>query len=173
MCAFVVVFVFATSGTLKIISSAAADGLVNEFVGSQRVVRLTSSVVAVAELIAAAGILAAQSWAIPVAGGLIATFSVAILVVLWRGRRPRCGCLGDLSVSRVGHLHLVRNLAVLGCIGAATASPNERPIAGVLPAVALTFILLVGPEAVDMYRQFRTNVRAEVRAVFENRRVVT
>ena len=164
-----VVLIFGASGALKVRSPEAIEAFISEFSWMRVSARLMAMLVAAVELLAAVGMLRGQRWAFVLAAALVLVSSVAIVSVLRRGARPRCGCLGDLSVTRVGRLHLARNAAILGAVILGGIGPTERPSAALLSAAALAYLMLTVPESLEMVSEFRKNVRGEVRAVIEGR----
>lgn len=59
----------------------------------------------------------AAMWGAAGASGLFAAFSVAIAANLWRGRRPACGCFGQLDTTPIGRATLVRALLLTAVAG--------------------------------------------------------
>ncbi|MER3466702.1 MAG: hypothetical protein C4340_06245 [Armatimonadota bacterium] len=89
-----------------------------------------------------------------------------VIFLMRQGSRPRCGCLGDVGVARVGGVHLARNLALIAAVFVALGAPEDRPFAALLPAVTLAFLVLLVPEAIEILREFRANVRNELKGVY-------
>jgi hypothetical protein len=164
------VLTFLTSGILKLRNPSAIGPLLEEVGWWHASTRVTAQSLATLELIAGIGMLFAQRWAFALAGGLVLVFSIAVAAVAARGSRPRCGCLGDFSVARVGRFHLARNIVILCAIVVAAVGPADRPTAALVPAAALAFLMLALPEAFETVAEFRRSVRGELRAAMERSR---
>ncbi len=162
-----VAFVFFASACLKLSSPLAVEPLLRATGLTRASPRFVSLLVAGAELLCAGAIFAAPRWGLLAGAGLLATFSLVVAVALHAGSRPRCGCLGDLSVAPTGPVHLARNILLLAAIAIALTGPDDRPLAALPAAGILAFLVLVAPEAVEAFREFRAAVREEVRLIFE------
>lgn len=161
--------VFIVSALLKFASPLAIEPLLRQLGVLSVSPRVASFVIGGAELAAGVAVYASSNWGLISAGALLSIFSVAIALVIRRGSRPRCGCLGDLSVARVSGVHLARNIALLSGALFALNAPGNHSAEALLPAVTLAFLILVVPEAVETIREFRANVRHELRATLESR----
>ena len=162
-----VALVFFASACLKLSSPLAVAPLLQATGLSRVPPRLAAVVVAGCELSCAGAIFVAPAWGLMWGVLLLVMFSVVLVLALRAGSRPRCGCLGDLSVAPTGPIHLARNALLGAAILIALAGPDDRPLAALPAAGALAFLLLVVPEAVEALREFRAAVREEVRLTFE------
>jgi hypothetical protein len=156
-----------SSGCLKLSSPLALEPLLRAIWLGRASPRLVAFLVAGAELLCAVAIFVAPTWGLLAAAGLLATFSVIVAVALRAATAPRCGCLGDLSVTPIGPIHLLRNVLLVVATVFALTGPGDRPLAALPAAGAFAFLFLVVPEAVEALREFRRVVREEVRLTFE------
>jgi hypothetical protein len=161
--------VFLVSACLKLSSPLAVAPLLQASGLTRVSPRFVTVFIAGCELICAGAIFVTPTWGLLAGLGLLAMFSIVLVLALRAGSRPRCGCLGDLSVAPTGPVHLARNAFLVAAILIALAGPDDRPLAALPAASALAFLLLVVPEAVEAMREFRAAVREEVRLIFERR----
>jgi len=49
--------------------------------------------------------------------GMLAVFTLVLVVNLVRGNRPRCGCFGSIGSAKIGASSIYRNLAMLAAAG--------------------------------------------------------
>jgi len=162
-----VALVLVASACLKLASPLAIAPLL-QAIGVGLPARYVAFAGAVAEILCAAVILVAPSWGLLLAAALLTAFTVALVLAVRSGSRPRCGCLGDFSVAATGPVHVARNVFLIAAIGAAFAGSGARPLAALPAAAALAFLVLIVPEAVEAVREFRAAVRQEASAIYEH-----
>jgi len=125
--------VFAVAGTAKLLDAAGSRGALEGFGVPRAAARLAGTVLPVAELAIAAGLLVPASawWSALAAAGLLAVFMAAIGLSMARGAAPDCHCFGRLHSAPVSWRTQLRNgvlaaaagVAVLAGRGASGLSP--------------------------------------------------
>ncbi len=125
--------VFAVAGTAKLLDAAGSRAALEGFGVPPAAARPASTVLPVAELAIAAGLLVPASawWSALAAAGLLAVFMAAIGVSMARGAAPGCHCFGRLGSAPVSWRTQLRNgmlaaacgVAVLAGRGASGLSP--------------------------------------------------
>jgi peroxiredoxin len=125
--------VFAVAGVAKLLDAAGSRAALEGFGVPRRAARAAGTVLPVAELAIAAGLLVPASawWSALAAAGLLAVFTAAIGVSMARGAAPGCHCFGRLHSAPVSWRTQLRNgvlaaaggVAVLAGRGASGLSP--------------------------------------------------
>jgi hypothetical protein len=160
-----IAFLLAASAVLKVVSPDSVEPFTREL----GLVNVPPAAIAVGaaglELVAAVGLFLGMTWGWILAVLLLAAFSVALVLVLRRGARPRCGCLGDLSAASVGHAQLGRNVVLIVALLASVQAPTDRPLAAVPAALLVAALSVVVPEAIETIVQFRAAAKAEIAQV--------
>ncbi|MEV5443083.1 MauE/DoxX family redox-associated membrane protein [Streptomyces sp. NPDC052644] len=136
-CRALLALVFLVSAAGKLRGRRAFGGFVAEVRAWRLVpawsVTVVAGGVAVAE--AAVPVLLVVPAAVPfgllVAGSLVAVFTLGIVITRRRGLSARCSCFGR-AAAPLGRRHVVRNVFLLGAVGAALAPVTDR---GTAPAV--------------------------------------
>ena len=129
--------VFAVAGTAKLLDAAGSRAALEGFGVPRGAARPAGTVLPVAELAIAAGLLVPASawWSALAAAGLLAVFLAAIGVSMARGAAPGCHCFGRLHSAPVSWRTQVRNgvlaaaggVAVLAGRGASGLSRSAGP----------------------------------------------
>lgn len=152
-----VAFFLVTSAFAKLASpSSVGDLLSSADVQLARPTWVVASGASALEIVLAVGLL--RRWPGFAVGAMVVLFAFTLLIwrAISRGSRSRCGCLGDLTDSRVGAAAVIRNvvLIMLCLLSIAAAGPTPPPAyaAGVL----VTALVVVVPDAaqtiVDLHR---------------------
>ena len=170
--------VFAVAGTAKLLDAAGSRGALEGFGVPRRAARLAGTVLPVAELAIAAGLLVPASawWSALAAAGLLAVFMAAIGLSMARGAAPGCHCFGRLHSAPVSWRTQLRNgmlaaaagVAVLAGRGASGLSPVRwaghltAAEPGLAAAVAVLSAVAAG-QGWFLYRLVRQNGRVLAR----------
>ncbi len=170
--------VLAVAGTAKLLDAAGSRGALKGFGVPRRAARLAGTVLPVAELAIAAGLLVPASawWSALAAAGLLAVFMAAIGVSMARGAAPDCHCFGRLHSAPVSWRTQLRNgmlaaacgVAVLAGRGASGLSPVRwaghltAAELGLTAAVAVLSAVAAG-QGWFLYRLSRQNGRVLAR----------
>jgi peroxiredoxin/uncharacterized membrane protein YphA (DoxX/SURF4 family) len=113
--------VFAVAGVAKLLDAAGSRAAVEGFGVPRGAARFAGTVLPVAELAVAAGLLVPASawWSALAAAGLLAVFMAVIGVSMARGAAPGCHCFGRLHSAPVSWRTQVRNGVLAAAAGAA------------------------------------------------------
>lgn len=135
--------VLVVAGVAKLFDLDGSRRAVEEFGVPRSLARHLGTFLPVAELAAAAALVAAPT---PVGGiaalVLLATFSVAIAVSLLRGHAPDCRCFGELHSTPVGATTLARN-GVLLTLAAFVAGGGDATATATTAGAALALLAAV------------------------------
>ncbi len=106
--------VFLVSGCAKLADLAGTRRAIAAFGAPSRWVGALTLVLPIAELVAAAALLAPRTARLGALLTLVllATFTIAIAINLARGRRPECHCFGQIHSEPIGSGALIRNGAI-------------------------------------------------------------
>ena len=168
--------VFAIAGAAKLADPEGSRKSMVDFGVPPLLGRPLSILVPLAELACAAALLWAVSapWG---AAGLLAmliVFSVAMAIVMARGRRPDCHCFGQLHSSPIGPKTLARN-GVLSAMAAFVLWQGPQPVDAAalwsalspsgssVPALVLLFAVLQAAQLWILFNVLRQNGRLLVR----------
>jgi hypothetical protein len=117
--------------------------------------RIAVWTVPLAELAAAALLVAAPKAGAAASLALLALFSAVVVRELAAGRRFECGCFGGAGGRRVGPSTLARNAVLAAAAVLVLVLPSSRPIGAALVGVAAGFaalLLEVGSETLALER---------------------
>lgn len=119
--------VFAVAAAAKLTDRRGTEAAITDLGLPQATAPWLAWLVPVIELVIAGLLLpAAPAWWGGVAAlALLAAFTLAIALNLWRGRAPDCHCFGQLTAAPIGRGTLVRNLLLMAAAGLLVASPRQ------------------------------------------------
>jgi thiol-disulfide isomerase/thioredoxin len=108
--------VFGVAGMAKLRQPAASRATLEDFGVQPRLARIGARLLAPAELVVAVAALFLPTARLGALGAalLLSVFCVGIANALRQGRRPDCGCFGQVRPTPVGPTTLARNAALLG-----------------------------------------------------------
>ncbi|HEY2382208.1 MAG TPA: MauE/DoxX family redox-associated membrane protein [Terriglobia bacterium] len=110
--------VFLFAGAAKIVNPAGLREVLPDFGLPSRFASPVAKFLPVLELLIAAALIPASTAWYGAWGSMIllTIFTIAAAIALWRGRKPDCGCFGQLHSAPIGSSTLIRNgvLAVCG-----------------------------------------------------------
>jgi hypothetical protein len=157
-----IAFFLGLSAVMKLLSPTSVEPFVRELGFTRVPAAAIALAVSVVELAAAVGLLVRPRWGWLLAFLLLASFSAVLALVLRRGSRPRCGCLGDLSAASVGPAQLVRNAVLMSALLLTLQGPADRPLEAIPAALVIAALSVVVPEAIETMVEFRAASRAEI-----------
>ncbi|MDV7223490.1 MauE/DoxX family redox-associated membrane protein [Streptomyces prunicolor] len=142
------VTVLAVAGTAKLTAPRTTRRAVREFGVPYPLVTPVAAALPVTELAVAGGLCWRRTawWAAAAAAGLLIAFALAAAAQLATGRRPSCGCLGELQDGTVGLRTVVLDMLLAGAavlvvaVGPGAVGPNLAPWLFELHGVRLTVV---------------------------------
>lgn len=136
---------FVIAATLKLLGRESFADTVRDFGIPARLVALVAALVPFAELVLAGWLLTTRqaTWGAVGALMLLVAFTVGVVVNLALGRRPDCGCFGDVSRGPIGASTIVRNVTMMAIAAAILLRATTNPEAVSLGLAVLPTALVI------------------------------
>lgn len=137
---------FVVAATLKLLGREAFVDTVRDFGIPARLVAPVAALVPFAELVLAGWLLTTRQATWGAAGTLVllGAFTAGVVANLALGRRPDCGCFGDVSRGPIGASTIVRNVTMMAIAAAVLlrATTNPEAVSLGLTVIPTAFVIV-------------------------------